>query len=267
MCIPWAEVFPFFLTGYGPRFRRPLSASVLVSQASWLAQGTARRAEVRGATAVGTKRGTFTGYGTFTGTAESAEVQGAGPSQGQQTQGLGRVRKDFVLVNTLARGKDLARTPDKPGQTSGHDSVSLAEPWASTSGQASLTSERRHSLATKRAGPSAWGFPEKADFRRGASPFVRRRVTPLFCIGLCTKGRTYTLQLPKKRNNYFYSYRADRVSASMVVHETVQNGGVTLRLTKGDAPILKCEFVWESPHGRPGTLHCEGASHVTGELC
>ena len=44
----------------------------------------------------------------------------------------------------------------------------------------------------------------------------------------------------------------------MVVHETVQNGGVTLRLTKGDAPILKCEFVWESPHVWPGTLHCEG---------
>ena len=204
MCIPWAEVFPFFLTGYGPRFRRPLSASVLVSQASWLAQGTARRAEVRGATAVGTKRGTFTGYGTFTGTARSAEVQGAGPSQGQQTQGLGRVRKDFVLVNTLARGKDLARTPDKLGQTSGHDSVSLAEPWASTSGQASLTSERRHSLATKRAGPSAWGFPEKADFRRGASPFVRRRVTPPFCIGLCTKGRTDTLQLLKERKKQLF---------------------------------------------------------------
>ena len=119
--IPRAEVFQFFLTGYGPRFRRPLSASVLVSQASWLAQGTARKAEVRGATAVGTKRGTCTGYGSFTGTARGAEVQGAGPSQGQQTQGLGRGRKDFVIVNALARGKDLARTPDKPWQTSGHD--------------------------------------------------------------------------------------------------------------------------------------------------
>ena len=92
-----------------------------------LKRGTARRAEVRGATAVASKRGTFTGYRTFTGTARSAEVQGAGPSQGQQTQELGRVRKDFVLVNTLARGKDLARTPDKPGQTSGHDSVSLVD--------------------------------------------------------------------------------------------------------------------------------------------
>ena len=163
-----------------------------------------------------------------------------------------------MLVNTLARGKDLARTPDKPGQTSGHDSVSLAEPWASTSGQASLTSERRHSLATKRAGPSAWGFPEKADFRRGASPFVRRRVTPPFCIGLCTKGRTNTLQLLKEKKNCLYSYKADRVSVSMVVHETVRNGGVTLRLTNGDAPIVKCAFVLESMHGRPGTLHCEG---------
>ena len=138
-------------------------------------------------------RGTFTGYGTLTGTARSAEVQGAGPSQGQQTQGLGRVRKDFVLVNTLARGKDLARTPDKLGQTSGHDSVSLAEPWASTSGQASLTSEKRHSLATKYAGPSALGFHEKADFKRGASPFVRRRVTPSFCTVSCTIMETDTL--------------------------------------------------------------------------
>ena len=43
----------------------------------------------------------------------------------------------------------------------------------------------------------------------------------------------------------------------MVVHETVQNGGVTLRLTKGDAPRLKSAFSWNP---RPDGPACFVAS-------